>query len=147
MREHKYRFWSPNLKAMSDPYTIDELARGHTMPYGYPDGIPLQYTGNNDCDDIEIYDGDIVEVIEHVPTSGQVQANGSTLWNLIDKGLIFEVGWNTMTPRIELYEIEERGGTDIETVMLWLWNNDGGSECLKIIGNKYQNAELLDDET
>jgi len=142
MTEIKFRAWNPATNQWLY-FTIPEIA---DTKLGFINSLEhwSQYTGLKDKNGKEIYIGDIIEVVEDQKTTGKVQENGDTLWNVIDKGLRFEVDWNSMTPRIELYPIPmDDSNIDMERVMLWLWDNDGGSENLEVIGNIYENPGLL----
>ena len=141
MIDIKFRAWDTDE---SQWYYSSELGLEAFFHYAVTLGHDVfQWTGLKDKNDIDIFEEDIVEVAEDCKTHGRVQDDGSTLWNVIYKGLKFEVYRNTMRPSIDLMPIGESEEVDIETVDLWLWNSDGGSKCLKVIGNTYENKELV----
>lgn len=135
MREIKFRIWnkshkkmnhfnSPSLKIDHDSGLHFKVKEEHIYLGGYADDI-MQYTGMNDCNNVEIYDGDICvdskgDIVRIVQTNkyqwGCKIIKGGTL----AQGLIFP---------------------------LWQWDNykENGYRTLKIIGNIYENPEFTEN--
>ena len=123
-RKTKYRTWDKENKVMITFNNMErcdvsfyEMARGE---YGF---ILMQYTGLKDKSGKEIYEGDIVKVVnkkekkaEHMQGTGVVGFNTNEL----------TFGWSKT--------IEGR------PYQMLTW---GGTESVEIIGNIYENKDLL----
>ena len=132
MREIKFRAWVKRLNSNGEMIYKDfAITSGGDFCYErggslyekesisrYDEVIPLQFTGLKDKNSKEIYEGDIVE----------------------DKsvGRIMEVSWCTRHMGFELLEPTDKNGGKI-------WEYESLSEC-EILGNIYENPELLDNE-
>lgn len=135
MNQHKFKTWFPETRHMTDPWDFEDIARGYSCgmlineiesgsligefdedaPESYKNCIIRKCTGIKDKNGIEIYDGDIVNFSDWKP-----------------KQVIYQAG-----------EIE-RGfaGFVLKDTLLFLVGHD--SEKLEIVGNIYENPELID---
>lgn len=112
MRKIKFRAWHKIANCMCQNVKTDLLDRDY-LEF-------MQYTGVKDCDDVEIYEGDIVEI---------TWANGKTKRRY--KVFYFEEG-----AFFQLDNLEDKD--DFDTFC-------GYSQSqLKVLGNIYQNPELLE---
>lgn len=130
MREIKFRVWNTetnkmiiNVKemgvfALKSIYTIDEF-----LVIPTDEKYPLmQYTGLKDKNGVEIYEGDICRCW------GGSEFNGYYEYNRI-----YEVKWQ---------------GSGFEMMIDdcgYGWNYSNGFEYIKVIGNIYENPELIKD--
>ncbi len=122
MREIKFRAWYKQSKRMRHTGWSDDLELGIDLN---EDGMLMQYTGVKDSNGIEIYDGDILEL----------KAFDSYMLN--DEENI-ELDANRIVGFKEgSFTLEEINGT--------AWCNICMAELslAKVIGNIYQNKELL----
>lgn len=140
MRQIKFRGWNGRsmqpIAALHDN-GIGALADGG-MVVGHKEGHAImQFTGINDINGVEIYEGDIVEVLCYFGTSGKHPKKlGPTIITLGQ--IIFDCGEFTYRePKIEYQKrIDSGNATD------WYRGFCRMDEC-KVIGNIYQNPELL----
>lgn len=136
MREIKFRAWSTKDKKM---YHFDDkhlivMGRQNRWSFGEPswdwemeegtdetDGILMQYTGLKDVNGKEIYEGDIVRYID----------------SLYHK-TIHQIIWNDYYACFSYkpYKFIDNGGDDDATLSY--------TRKFEIIGNIYENPELLD---
>lgn len=123
-REIKFRAWDKELKQWWYSQELDAEFLGEILQGKYPEMIVCQYTGLTDKNNKEIYEGDIVQVF---PIGWD--ENESMLQRMSRKTV---VEW-------EEFEDGEYGyrlgfGFNIS------WEKE---EKVKIIGNIYENPELL----
>ena len=121
MREVKFRAWD-KIKNEMIPWSIEFFSDysavtgyGDEFPQGDGDIILMQYTGLKDKNGIEIYEGDILRVTYDDPE---------------DKDDIISVTYTETES--EVYNYEYVG---------WTFPVDGVE--LEVIGNMYENPELL----
>lgn len=128
-REIKFRFWEKDRSGkfeMSTPCTLYEILSEHYVwNHISSDAIPLQYTGIKDSEGCEIYEGDIVWYGAFILTSDK-------------NSIIRKPGY------IEFYKdsfmIVEHDDEHISRYVLY-------PERVKIIGNIYENPELMSYNT
>lgn len=137
MREIKFRVWDKELNIMSydnDDLLVMFLGKDICVAYDTPagDGVVnsyelMQYTGIKDKNEKEIYEGDIVKFIDEEVTYSDC---GYDYDEFINTGrVIFNdklMGWDITNRNMDLEEI---------------WHY---SEYIEVIGNIYENPELLD---
>ncbi|MFL2080347.1 YopX family protein [Latilactobacillus sakei] len=138
MRKIKFRAWHRNRKTFLDFYwAVDKLGRTFSIldKYVYDeftDEIELmQYTGLKDINGVEIYEGDIVRV----NYSGNDDFSGLAL--VVFRNGCFELEGKIM----EIINSEGIMYDDFYAI-----SNDLShySACVKAIGNKFKNPELLE---
>ena len=77
MREIKFKFYCVASCSFSKTFTIEELANGlYDFHCDIDKALKLQYTGSKDKNEVEIYEGDIIEYmtgqLKHIPTKHKV---------------------------------------------------------------------------
>lgn len=131
MREFKFRIWDPfneNMMNQEDDRYLDSLSKiwvdFDILKEGENDPIMMQFTGLQDKNGVDIYEGDILSD-----------------WVKTDEGLIKshnQVFWNLFTAS---YHLDHSFNQDKSSSReLWQEINDFK---YKISGNIYQNPELL----
>jgi len=119
-REIKFKFWARPHKHMMDDYdgwSEDVATNEHFEHFKEFDIIPLQYTGLKDKNGKEIYEGDIARDI-----SGKVAV------------IVYSPPSFFAQFKGELWDINTKGSPD-EMV-----------ECIEVLGNIFENPELLEDK-
>jgi len=133
VRQFKFRAWDKENESMIYPKGI--LFDGRVVNFGcgvlepYEGYELMQYTELKDKNETEIYEGDIVKVIHEdgYKTIGQVE------WGLSSKG----VG---TYPAFYIWEFESEMNSFSEIF-------DTGHYEIEVIGNIYENPELLKEES
>lgn len=124
MREIKFRAWKENKMT----YELESIWCGTTKRLGY---TYMQYTGLKDKNGKEIYEGDILKFLVHYPADFQ-ERNPYKRYGRICGPVLWEEGW--------LYaDKKEHNGQD--DMLLY----QSSSQEFEIIGNIYQNPELLNN--
>ena len=120
MREIKFRAWNKKLQVMSEAKHLDDLYEDESMAI-VSDLIWIQFTGLLDKNGKEIYEGDIVSAVFQ-----QDYFSSDEPKNVVD---VIEI--ELMTGMEKIYN----GGPDGCE-----WYED-----IEVIGNIYENPELLTD--
>jgi len=136
MREIKFRAWDKNIEAMVDPEDLylngnglagryyrncdDEESIWATDPLSLEGIILMQYTGLKDKNGVEICEGDIVR--------GHPYSMHSPVWIYWDSGQC---------------SFEARAGNWSSHFIDWSGPSDLNYQPFEIIGNIYENPELL----
>ena len=126
MRDIKFKYWNPKEQEMIIPFSnveIDiikgEIQVGRTYEYGTHEEfihfIPLQFTGLKDCEGIDVYEGDIIQIED---TTDEEMFGGKVKYSITL--VTYEPGFFDPIALIP-------------------------SENYVIIGNKYENPELLNE--
>lgn len=121
MREIKFRAWNPTKKTMGKPFDFTIKMKTAPGPENCYDKFPgatvfMQYTGLRDKNGVEIYEGDVL------------------LYS--DEGFKTYLRVSSLTGRFVL--LNDVGG--LTAFDLWYEN-----KSTEVIGNIYENPELLDD--
>lgn len=139
MKEIKLQFWNRKSKTMSVPYSLADLAyEGFPNQYKneHEDVLDeecdvLQFTGLKDKNGKEIYEGDIVKIHNYKETwkRGEPKID----WR------VFEIRWNRYLWSFN-NSVISKPLADYDTTDLMPYD-------IEIIGNIYENPNLLQDST
>lgn len=132
--EKKFRAWLPAIKKMTYSHTLDELINWNTKPEDNGTAIWLQWTGLKDKNDIEIYEGDYVNInhdILETFSEGNLEGNNLYVWQEI----VDSVDVNGVVSF-------DKGFFSVEEWQLnWFEKHE-----IEIVGNIYENPEVLSNE-
>jgi uncharacterized phage protein (TIGR01671 family) len=140
MREIKFRFWDTTKNVMSAPQTLNDIAHSRN-PLWLTNKIPLQYTGVIGKNNIEIYEGDIVEAWSEGKKGVfevRFRLEGSPCWLLWPNGQHRKF-WN-------IHATEHKPGKQFISVGAEITTTDKSGyydEGITVIGNIYENPDLL----
>lgn len=126
INKNKFRFWSPQGRAFVENYKynglVDELFEGDKFL------IPSQYTGMKDCEQKEIWEGDILEY-------GRRATNKDTL------------GYTAIVSYADGAYLLLAKAKSFEGTLAHMWLHDLSKDIynyqVKVIGNKFANPELI----
>ncbi len=146
MREIKFIAWDKKKKYMFDVMSIDwedigKIAFAYDNSRHFLTDIELQqYTGLKDKNGVEIYEGDIMKVLDRDwPSQLDSYPEMNHQQYLDSISSICKVTWNKETARFQLKQIRGKGYFS-ESLRLW-----SGRDVFEIIGNVFENKELLND--
>lgn len=148
-RDIKFRAWDKKLNRMYYVRSIKDIGMlGSTVNYLSPDikGVPidfncilLQFTGLLDKNGKEVYEGDIVKGVVRAPQllTGDTDENCNTNMG----GIVF---WNFCMYSMQVIEsLCEKEREGMINYFDFMMDYQGDFEEIEVIGNIYQNPELL----
>ena len=122
----KFRVWD-NVDYMSKPFTLYDLMGSQAKIQFTHDCIVMQYTGLNDKEGREIYEGDVVLL----PGNPDPAAGDPTAMCVVEYS----------GPHLVYRDVDRMDRKEmIHGILGWDVNEDEDAE---VIGNIYQNPELL----
>ena len=124
-RQIKFRAWD-NVDFMTKPFTLEDIVMGRTR-FAEMDSTLMQYTGLKDKNDKEIYEGDIVR---------WKQASGGVL-SPDENTYICQIKWSRTGWACEEIKALKDDYHSRFTLI---------PSHLEVIGNIYENPELLDND-
>ncbi|MEC1863158.1 YopX family protein [Bacillus licheniformis] len=145
MREIKFRAWDENSQEMiyeigitpeGIPYSIPDNAEASDQFNYYPSCHKMQYTGLKDNTDREIYEGDIIHCVHWFFDGNEIEEHFTASVGFRDGSFTLE---NINSRYYSDYTFEENGKG-----ICWIGDINYCEEDYEIIGNIYQNPELLE---
>lgn len=133
MREIKFRFWSKILHKFVTP--DDSIYSG---VFKDPEMVILQYTGLKDKYGMEIYEGDVIE-FTYLSKDKELQALSTGRGQIVFKWgqWVIEHIFGATPSRGTLWKLLD----DMETE-----SGEDWGDAIYVIGNIYENSELLEEE-
>ena len=141
----KFRVWDKLAKRMiyshndnQQHFIIDLNGRFHNLQNGSggDDYVIQQYTGLNDKNNIEVYEGDIVKINRYymrpIPVNRREDIEYKLIEGEIEIGQVIW-GWNTQKYLVSYEHIRYDDSEDF----------DKSSHRVEVIGNIFENPELL----
>ena len=129
--EHKEMVYFDNKKASNDIYIASNILK--LMADNSP--FLMQYTGLKDIDGVEIYEGDIVQIVQY-------ESRYDGTFDEFRSKVIFINGY------FGYLQYEEHLGEKTDYYLSSVCTEDGidhkGSHFCNVIGNVYENPELLE---
>ena len=127
MRTIKFRFWSPQGKAFVQNYNyngpVDELFDEREWRIL----VPSQYTGMKDCEEKEIWEGDILEYERRL--TNKDSRKYTAVVSYADAAYLLSVK-----------------AVSVEGTLVHMWLHDLAKDIynskVKVIGNKFEHPEL-----
>lgn len=140
-RDIKFRFWNKSTGTMSIPYFLEEIH--HLIPWSfvdYKDMEIMQYTGLKDKDGVgvEIYEGDILLLKDEFP---ETETDPSEVSYHLVPVICVDGSFGVKVPK-ERYGSNHYYSPDFFTFPEI--RDITGIEELKVIGNIYEDPELME---
>ena len=139
MREIKFRAWFPKTKRMTVAFMLGQLIENIENTRREEKGFYLQFTGLKDKNGKEVYQGDILKITDDKKGYGSVSYGGFA--EILSETCGFS--FRCFNPTIE--ELDEqwgKGGDGWDSSSLW---HTLEPKNIEVIGNIYENPELLKD--
>lgn len=137
MRQLKFRAWNTSAKQWQTDYSALDcngnfLVKMSENSFDQSDGVKLifqQYTGLKDKNGVEIYEGDVIAYTSHTKTLGDVYHRRVVEWHdEVARFSMHKIGKHTSDPKANEYSLFKAEKM----------------QKLEIIGNIYENPELLE---
>jgi uncharacterized phage protein (TIGR01671 family) len=134
-REIKFRAWDnkkmwkhavPILGQAYNGETINVSEHENGVWNEFVNGILMQFTGLYDCEGKEIYEGDIVKILNESPLTKKEY--WYPVYQIINEGWSFKIKWIN-------------GGKSIDSAEFHIQH---WKDTVQIIGNIFENEQLLD---
>lgn len=165
-RPLKFRAWNPKTKFMTEPFSIQIKNKPLTETYTYPDQILQQFTGLLDKNGKEIYEGDIVQAdryfanqrwwrtVEEIPKiKREVRQQKKDTYKDVSVVRYYDGEFQIFGKSLRDFR-EWDGRRKTFVVKKWETSGSGytsdyheGILHIEIIGNIYENPELLKGES
>jgi uncharacterized phage protein (TIGR01671 family) len=124
MRDLKFRAWNTIDKVMITDLNSPKVHHGNLIS-DWEDAL-MQFTGLKDRDGVEIYEGDIIQ-------------------NYF--GRVCRVVWHKYAAAFDCEFVKDIGEAPPRGDRSWGFENNQWKSHVKVIGNIYENTELLNDQT
>jgi len=132
-REIKFRLWLGHTKKMTYEHSLEDIAHAH---WDFTeDIIPLQYTGLQDKNKVDIYEGDILHFVTY--SGGGFATFGIDVYKVVEYGK-FTVRNESLYKFIGFYA---KSGTSKDSIEYTLTHG------ATVVGNIYSTPSLIKNKT